>query len=48
MAAGEGGQRLFICRSERLVIVRQSRLQQDDRRWSDAAFLSLIWRDLMQ
>lgn len=48
MAAGEGGQRLYICRSERLVIVRQSRLQQDDRRWSDAQFLSLIWRDLMR
>ncbi|GAN00280.1 beta-lactamase [alpha proteobacterium U9-1i] len=48
MAAGEGGQRLYIVRSENLVIVRQSRLQEGNGGWSDAAFLSLIWRDLMR
>ncbi len=47
MAAGEGDQRLFIVRSENLVIVRQSRLTQSGSGWSDAAFLSLVWRDLM-
>lgn len=48
MAAGDGGQRLYIVRSENLVIVRQSRLAQGNGGWSDAAFLSLVWRDLMR
>jgi CubicO group peptidase (beta-lactamase class C family) len=45
MAAGAGGQRLYLCPSEGLVIVRQSR-SNDARGWSDAQFLSAIWRDL--
>jgi CubicO group peptidase (beta-lactamase class C family) len=44
MAAGEGGQRLYIAPSQGVVIVRQAR--GDDRPWSDAQFLSLVWRDL--
>jgi CubicO group peptidase (beta-lactamase class C family) len=46
MAAGEGAQRLYIIPSERLVIVRQSRLEEGNGGWSDATFLSLLWRDL--
>lgn len=46
MAAGAGGQRLYISPADGLVIVRQSRTTADDARWSDAQFLSLIWRDL--
>ncbi|WP_395645633.1 serine hydrolase [Terricaulis sp.] len=45
MAAGDGGQRLYVSSSEGLVIVRQSRLSEA-RTWSDAQFLSLLWRDL--
>ncbi len=48
MAAGEGGQRLYVVGSERLTIVRQSRMTRGNGGWSDATFLSLIWRDLMR
>lgn len=45
MSAGEGGQRLFVSRSEGLVIVRQAEPgARGD--WSDAEFLRLIWRGL--
>lgn len=43
MAAGGGGQRLYFSRTEGLVIVRQTRERAP---WSDAQFLSLIWRGL--
>lgn len=50
MAAGDGGQRLYIVRSESLVIVRQSHTlahaPASGADWSDAAFLSLLWREL--
>jgi hypothetical protein len=46
MAAGDGGQRLYFSPSEGLVIVRQARTQDANASWSDAQFLSLIWRDL--
>lgn len=45
MAAGAGGQRLYIVPSAGLVVVRQARVQES-RTWSDAQFLSLLWRDL--
>ena len=45
MAAGQGGQRLYIAPTEGLVIVRQARSLTSSS-WSDAQFLSLIWRDL--
>lgn len=45
MAAGAGGQRLYISPEEGLIIVRQAR-GDNARNWSDARFLSLIWRDL--
>jgi hypothetical protein len=45
MAAGAGGQRLYLSPSEGLVIARLAR-SADDRAWSDAQFLSLVWRDL--
>ncbi len=45
MAAGAGGQRLYLCGSEGLVIARLARSDQDSS-WSDSHFLSLIWRDL--
>lgn len=44
MAAGEGGQRLFILPSAALVAVRQARAQSDA--WSDAEFIALLLRDL--
>jgi hypothetical protein len=44
MAAGAGGQRLYLSPSQGLVIVRQARDARAS--WSDAQFLSLIWRDL--
>jgi len=44
MAAGAGGQRLYMSPSEGLVIVRQARTLEGA--WSDAQFLSLLWRDL--
>lgn len=40
MAAGAGGQRLYILPREGVVIVRQSRSSSE--RWSDAEFLSLL------
>ncbi len=46
MAAGAGGQRLYLSPSEGLVIVRQARALEGGGSWSDAQFLSLIWRDL--
>lgn len=46
MAAGAGGQRLYISPSERLVIVRQTRSTAPSGQWSDAQFLSLVYRDL--
>jgi CubicO group peptidase (beta-lactamase class C family) len=45
MAAGQGGQRLYIAPSDGLVIVRQARSLTNSS-WSDAQFLSLVWRDL--
>lgn len=45
MALGAGGQRLYMSPSEGLVIARLAR-SDDDQPWSDAQFLSLIWRDL--
>lgn len=44
MAAGAGGQRLYIAPSAGLVVVRQTR--GGAAQWSDAQFLSLLWRDL--
>jgi CubicO group peptidase (beta-lactamase class C family) len=46
MAAGDGGQRLYISPSDGLVIVRQARSLDTRASWSDARFLSLVWRDL--
>lgn len=46
MAAGAGGQRLYISPAERLVIVRQSRSMSASGQWSDTQFLSLVYRDL--
>jgi hypothetical protein len=43
MAAGQGGQRLYLSRAEGLVVVRQARERAP---WSDAEFLTLVWRDL--
>jgi CubicO group peptidase (beta-lactamase class C family) len=45
MAAGQGGQRLYLAPSDGLVIVRQARSLTSSS-WSDAQFLSMIWRDL--
>jgi len=44
LAAGAGGQRLYIAPSAGLVIARQSRATEGP--WSDAQFLNLLWRDL--
>jgi len=46
MAAGAGGQRLYIAPMEGLVIVRQARSLNPAPNWSDAQLLSLLWRDL--
>jgi CubicO group peptidase (beta-lactamase class C family) len=46
MAAGEGGQRLYVSPLEGLVIVRQSQPTTRASDWSDAQFLSLVYRDL--
>ena len=45
MAAGQGGQRLYIAPTEGVVVVRQARTLTSSS-WSDAQFLSLLWRDL--
>lgn len=45
MAAGQGGQRLYLAPSDGIVVVRQARTLTSSS-WSDAQFLSLIWRDL--
>lgn len=45
MAAGSGGQRLYVIPSWNVVIARQAR-GLEPRGWSDAAFLNLIRRDL--
>lgn len=47
MAAGAGGQRLYFSPSEGVVISRLAR-GLDDRQWSDAQFLTLVWRDLVR
>ncbi len=44
MAAGDGGQRLYIVPSQGLVIARQSRSPREA--WSDAQFLTEVWADL--
>ncbi|MFT3729613.1 MAG: serine hydrolase [Terricaulis sp.] len=47
MAAGAGGQRLYVVPSRGLVIVRQARPSSVPApAWSDAAFLTALWRDL--
>jgi len=46
MASGQGGQRLYISPTEGLVVVRQARSMSASNQWSDAQFLSLIYRDL--
>jgi CubicO group peptidase (beta-lactamase class C family) len=43
MAAGDGGQRLYISPSEGVVIARQARTLDVNASWSDAQFLSLVW-----
>lgn len=45
MAAGAGGQRLFLAPAEGIVVARLAR-SEDGGNWSDAQFLSLVWRDL--
>lgn len=45
MAAGQGGQRLYILTSRNVVIARMARTP-DPHDWSDATFLSLVLRDL--
>lgn len=46
MAAGAGGQRLYFSLSAGVVIVRQTPSTETDASWSDAQFLSLVWRGL--
>lgn len=45
MAEGAGGQRLYLSPSDGIVIARLAR-SDDNAQWSDAQFLSLVWRDL--
>ena len=45
MAAGEGGQRLYVLGSRNLVVARLSRTRVS-RGWSDAQFMSLVLRDV--
>jgi len=45
MAAGAGGQRLYLSPSEGMLIVRQAASTDSRAGWSDAQFLSLVWRD---
>jgi CubicO group peptidase (beta-lactamase class C family) len=46
MAAGDGGQRLYVVPSRSLVIARLSSSDAPNPQWSDAQFLSLLWADL--
>jgi len=46
MAAGQSGQRLYISPMEGLVIVRQTQPDAPRTQWSDAEFLTSVWRDL--
>jgi CubicO group peptidase (beta-lactamase class C family) len=46
MAAGDGGQRLYIVPSRSLVVARLSSNDAPNPQWSDAQFLSLLWPDL--
>ena len=46
MAAGDGGQRLYVVPSRSLVIARLSNSDAPNPQWSDAQFLSLLWPDL--
>jgi CubicO group peptidase (beta-lactamase class C family) len=46
MAAGDGGQRLYVVPSRSLVIARLSSSDAPNPQWSDAQFLSLLWHDL--
>jgi len=46
MAAGEGGQRLYIVPSRDLVIARLTAADAPAPLWSDAQFLALIWSGL--
>jgi CubicO group peptidase (beta-lactamase class C family) len=45
MAAGANGQRLYLSPSAGVVIVRQTNIASATP-WSDAAFLTLVWRGL--
>ncbi len=46
MAAGAAGQRLYISPTEGLVIARLTRNSGGAGQWSDAQFLTLVYRDL--
>lgn len=46
MAAGDGGQRLYIVPSRALVVARLTSSDAPNPQWSDAQFLSLLWPDL--
>ncbi|MBS0385974.1 MAG: serine hydrolase [Proteobacteria bacterium] len=46
MAASDGGQRLYIVPSRSLVVARLTSSDAPNPQWSDAQFISLVWRDL--